>query len=276
MPIDQRLRTGLAGNTDHLVPDLDRELATTYARAHRRRLSRRGLVLAAAAAVAAIAWFADLPDLDGDVVPVAPPPDSERLDRPARPTGTRDPTRWRCGVIRRATALPRAILDVPEGYFTNGGYAVDAGNQYQEPDQWGEVTVWRVDQVLADPCHVRTAADAGTGVEALAQALRRQAGPSTQPRAAVLDDYRGLYLEVTHPAEADLSRCSNGEYTLWRTKPGLLYSQGHPGAVNHLWILDVDGTRLVVAVSNYLDQPAEQHQELIAIAESIHFVEPDS
>ena len=33
MSVDERLRTGFAGNTEHLVPDLDRELRTTDGRA---------------------------------------------------------------------------------------------------------------------------------------------------------------------------------------------------------------------------------------------------
>ncbi len=44
-----------------------------------------------------------------------------------------------------------------------------------------------------------------------------------------------------------------------------------PGVVNRLWILDVDGTRLVVVASLFPDETDELHQEQTAIAESIHF-----
>ena len=46
--------------------------------------------------------------------------------------------------------------------------------------------------------------------------------------------------------------------------------------VNHLWILDVDGTRLVVAASLFPDETDELHQEQITLAESIDFAEPGS
>ena len=75
MSIDERLRVGLALNTEHLVADVESELSTTYRRAHRRRLVRRGAVaVVAAAAVAATAWVVDLPSLDSDVAPVVPTP----------------------------------------------------------------------------------------------------------------------------------------------------------------------------------------------------------
>ena len=164
-------------------------------------------------------------------------------------------------------------MDLPEGYFSNGGYVIDAGRPGGTDDQHGDVSVWHAVQVLADPCHRRTAADVGPTVDDLAQALVRQAGPSSQPRPVVLDGHRGLSLEVTVPPNADLTRCTDEQYALWRTEPkgDSAYSLDSPGVVNRLWILDVDGTRLVLVAGLYPDQTDELHQEQTAIAESIHF-----
>ncbi len=60
MSIDERLRTGLVRNTDHLLPDVEQELDATYGRARVRRVRRGGLALTAVAAVAtAIVWYGD-------------------------------------------------------------------------------------------------------------------------------------------------------------------------------------------------------------------------
>ena len=68
------------------------------------------------------------------------------------------------------------------------------------------------------------------------------------------------------------------EYTLWRTEPRATAPTPRPlrECVNRLWILDVDGTRLVVVASLFPDETDELHQEQIAIAESAHFVVPGS
>jgi hypothetical protein len=172
---------------------------------------------------------------------------------------------------------PRAVFDVPEGYHANGGWVIDAGDGTTD-DQYGGITVWRVLQVLTDPCHGRTAVDAGTTVQDLARALVRQAGPSTQPEPVVLDGHPGVTLDVTIPSDIDLTRCTEGEYSLWRTErrgDGRL-AQDTPGLINRLWILDVDDTRLVLVADLYPDQPDALHQEQTTIAESVHFELPDS
>ena len=279
MSIDERLRTGLVHNTDHLVPDVEHELASTYRRAHGRRLRRVGPALAAAAAVATRSlWYGDVPALR-NAEPIAPDPaprsatDLVDLHGPLEP-GLYSMALW--GESNQTGPLPRAVVDVPEGYFSNGGYDIDAGRQGVTDDQFGQVSGWHAVQVLADPCRGRTAADVGPTVQDLARALVRQTGPSSQPQPVTLDGHHGLSLEVTVPPDADLTRCTDENYTLWRTEPvgDSVFAVPTPGVVNRLWILDVDGTRLVVVTSLYPDETDELHQEQIAIAESIHFVGP--
>lgn len=275
MSIDERLRTGLVHNTDHLLVDVEQELEATYGRARRRR-RRGGLALAAAAAVAALAWWGGLPDLDGDAAPVAPDPsptaptDLVGLQGPLEPGLYSLPT-W--GQSDDTGPLPRAVLDLPEGYFTSGGYVIDAGTDGVTDDQRGAISVWHPVQVLADPCRHSTAAAAGPTVKDLARALVRQAGPSTRPRPVVLDGHPGLAMEVTVPPDTDPTRCTDDKYTLWRTerRGDSALGLSHPGVVNHLWILDVDGTRLVALASLFPDESTALHQEQLTIAESIDF-----
>ena len=271
-PIDERLRIGLAANTDHLMPDLDHELTTTYDRARGRQRVRRGvLALATVAAVAVTAWVVELPDVgDGTVPPVTPNPTPTDLDGYV---GKLDPGTYSMAAWGETDAelLPRAIVTVPEGYWSNGGYVIDAGQDAFEPEELGAVQVYGADQVLTDPCRRRTAADVGPTVDDLARALARQSGPSTQPRPAVLDGRDAVYLEVTVPTETDIATCTDREYSLWLAN-GEPHHHSDPGVVHHLWILEVDGNRLVAVASLYPDQSESQNQELLAMAESIHFV----
>ena len=169
---------------------------------------------------------------------------------------------------RGETRLPRAVLEVPEGYFSNGGWAVDAGSDTAEPDQFGEIMVWPVTHVFDDICNTRSTR-VGPTTRDLARALAAQDGSTTTPPLPVtLDGHRGLYLELT------TSTYAGCRIDLWRNSPEFVYGQDTGGITHHLWILDVDGTRLVVAVSNYPDQTPAQHQELIDIAKTIHFTEP--
>ncbi len=278
MSIDERLRAGLALNTEHLVADVESELDTTYRRARRRQLVRRGvLAVAAAAAIAVTAWVVDLPHPNDDAVPVQPDPTPRDLVgvRGALEPGVYSLAAWG---ERESEPLPRAIVDVPEGYFSNGGYVLDAGSDASpEAGQYGTVQFSRVHRILTDPCRLGTATNVGPTIADLARALVDQRGPSTKPTPVELDGHTGLYLEVSVPPNLDLTDCTNGEYPLWLASPDT--AQAHSdraGIVHHLWILDVDGTPLVLAVSNYPDQPETQHEELITIAESIHFEQTDS
>ncbi|WP_432478670.1 hypothetical protein [Nocardioides sp. GXQ0305] len=273
MSIDERLRTGLAQNTDHLLPDLEAELESTYDRARVRGVRRGAVALAAVAAVAtAVVWYGDVPALR-DAEPVAPDPAPRSATDLKGVQGSLEPGTYR---LRTFGVQSRPVFQVPAGYFSNGGWVIDAGGG-SEPEQLGAVQVWRVDRVLDTPCRRRTSETVGPTAADLAREVASQRGPSTRPVPTELDGHRGSYLEVTVPADTDLAACPGGEYTLWLTgRDSGPWHSDRPGIVHHLWILDVDGTRTVVVASNYPDQPAAQHQELIDLAESVRFEAPGS
>jgi hypothetical protein len=75
------------------------------------------------------------------------------------------------------------------------------------------------------------------------------------------------------PAELDFATCDDGQFWVWSTGDGqLIYSQGPEGRF-HLWILDVDGRRVVVMTHDFPGTPPDDLAELEAIVESIE-IEP--
>jgi hypothetical protein len=89
---------------------------------------------------------------------------------------------------------------------------------------------------------------------------------ATDPVAATLGGYSGKYIDLQLPM--DLTGCATSYYP-W--EPGI-YAQG-PGHRWHLWILDVDGVRVVVQATDYAGTSAENRAEIAAIVQSIQ-IEP--
>jgi hypothetical protein len=280
MSIDERLRAGLSANTEHLVPDLELDLARILRRAHRRRQLRvAGAAVLAAAVVVAIAWLGGVSGLDrasehqGPIkhpkIGTAQPKSMEGINGPIE-KGTWIVPFWG----REYESLPRAVVDVPAGYGSPGGWVVDRGAD-GDPDSYGDVAFWTVAAVLRDPCEGVATDDPGPSVRDLADALRAQPGHrATRPRAVEVDGYSGLYLEVTLPGQERLSGCHKSQQTLWRTDAGDEYGGGIGGSVSRLWILDVDGTRVVMVAGTTPNETPDEVAEVLAIAASTRFIDP--
>ena len=102
----------------------------------------------------------------------------------------------------------------------------------------------------------------GPSVEDLADALVAQkATSSTEPEVVSLAGYDGVYLELTGPP--DLGACDE--------RPGLADERGlyTDDQVDQLWILDVDGQRLIVDASYGPDTTADQRDDLVAMVDSL-------
>jgi hypothetical protein len=76
----------------------------------------------------------------------------------------------------------------------------------------------------------------------------------SEPSDLELGGYRGRFLTLTAPS--DISGCDN-----WRPwEPGI-YAQG-PGNIWNIWIIDVDGLRMVLVGQEFPATPAEVKAEL--------------
>lgn len=91
-----------------------------------------------------------------------------------------------------------------------------------------------------------------------------------------LDGRDGLYLELTAPRNIRFEDCGLGGYFgYWEGMPDdAQHTVGAPGTVDHTWILDVDGVRVVLVAIESPGVTRTQIGELTDMVESVHFVEP--
>jgi hypothetical protein len=81
------------------------------------------------------------------------------------------------------------------------------------------------------------------------------------------------------PGDMSFTGCHNSQLKSWvafidTAEPGdAFYGYSGPGYVEEFWILDVDGTRLMIAAEHSPGSPAEDLAERDAILESI-VIEP--
>jgi hypothetical protein len=169
--------------------------------------------------------------------------------------------------------FPAFLATVPDGWHTIGGWILDRPRSGEEIPPVG-VGFWAVNHVYGHPCQwAGTLVDPGPTVDDLAQALvdvplRNAAEPS----GVTLDGYNGEYLEWSVPADFDFDDCDEGFFESW-TATGWAsdrYQQA-PGQVDRLWILDIDGSRLVIDAYSMPYATAEERAEISAVVESISF-----
>ena len=143
-----------------------------------------------------------------------------------------------------------------------------------------------VTNVVQEGCTGHRAADPPVGptVEDMATAL---AGLSpfdlTKPPSDVtIDGFRGKHLELTVPDLAfeefddgnKFTDCTDGELWSYIGKPlgFAYYGYSHPGQVEEFWLLDVDGTRLMIVAGTSPGSSEGDIAELRSILGSIDIV----
>jgi hypothetical protein len=179
---------------------------------------------------------------------------------------------------------PAFTLTVPEGWATLGGWIVDHPRPGKDVPPIA-VQFWDVDEVYGHPCQWKgTLSQPGPTVDDLAKALvDRPLRNATQPIDITLDGYAGKSLEWSVPADfeiddrgdfpdCDLTDDGHRDFKSWTGKgwAGNRYQQG-PGQVDRLWILDIDGARLVIDAFDMPSATSAERQELLDVVASIRF-----
>jgi hypothetical protein len=174
----------------------------------------------------------------------------------------------------RPTHLPKIAITVPDGWFNYDGWAVRKGPDLPPPVF---VTLWDVAGVYPTPCKWtgKALVQPGRDVNGLASALAKQPlRNATAPTATTLAGYRGKYLELSVPTGIEFDDCDEGSFESW-TANGWSSDryQQKPGQVDRIWILDVDGQRLVVDASYLPEATGRDRAELERVVNSIRFLD---
>jgi len=125
--------------------------------------------------------------------------------------------------------------------------------------------------IYADPCNDRGFLDPQPGptVDDLASALASLPGLDvTTPTEVTVDGYRGKQLTLTAPDNFDGCTLSREGYRIWQLPLGAIFSFT-PGQRMALWILDVNGERLVVSSETFPVTTAQELAEAQAILDSM-------
>lgn len=160
-------------------------------------------------------------------------------------------------------------------YGLEGDGLVDNGSA--DPPGGAQITVWGGQlAVYGDACHwAGTPADPRTGltvddlVVALSAQLSREAAAPTE---IMVDGHAGKAMELTVPADIAFADCDNNEFRTWKeVESNTPLLELAPGQHDLVWIIDVNGKRVVIDTTFYEGTSAADRAELQAILDSIHF-----
>lgn len=165
-------------------------------------------------------------------------------------------------------------LTVPPGWVAATDFRVISpaeGREKTAPNNSALVMGWTNFWVglSSEPCsqigHQRTDIDVGPSVQDFVEAV--VAHPTldiTAPSEVSLGGYRGLFFTLTGPS--DISGCE--EWRPW--EPGF-FAQG-PNNLWDVWVMDVNGFRILIVAHRFPETPADVSAELREIVGSIRFV----
>jgi hypothetical protein len=249
------------------------------------------IAIAAAAVLVAVVGYNFLPGSNGPGITGPSPSPS--------PTATPAP---------RPTPAPTGPIALPAGPVTAGTYVAhpfvapndSIGFRFALPDGWegggpagrspvgaspttgygapygmsiGFLTVLSLE---SDPCNWKDGAAVGAGqtVDDLVTALAANPGYEvTDPADVTLGGFSGKRIDIQVPVDLDLATCDDAQFWVWAVGDGqTIYAQGPEGRF-HLWILDVQGRRVLVMTHDFPGTPADDLAELQAIVDSIQ-IEP--
>jgi hypothetical protein len=165
------------------------------------------------------------------------------------------------------------VIKAPEGYQNLGGWTFVTGEPFHA------MGFQTAELVPPDPCgskggdKFKAAVDPGPSVEDLADALVAQKGAATsEPVPVTVGGHRGLYLTYQVAKGIDVLKCEARAFDIFSTGPGSWWLEASRERAA-IWILDVDGERLVLAWVAVPGVTRAQMREMTRMVESARFVE---
>lgn len=179
----------------------------------------------------------------------------------------------------------RLTFTVPAGWATEEGFVFKGpapGASLSPGDVSDEellMVTWKVTHVYDDICQDRTLTTAGTTAAQLASALRAQKGRAiSAPTSVTLGGFPATRMELTIPADLDVSTCDGGIIRFW-PDPGPAESGGlccsAPGSTDVVYVVDVAGEPFAVVARHQANSSAGDIAELDNIVASIR-LEPST
>jgi hypothetical protein len=160
-------------------------------------------------------------------------------------------------------------ISVPAGWVgtVGGSYAA-----YLDSESGYAVIAFSLAQsVYADPCSEEGFLDPPPGptVNDLAAALAALPGlDATSPADVTIDGYRGKQLVLTRSETFDDCTLPAAKYQVWQLPLGTIFTIT-AGQRMALWILDVNGRRLVISVATFQATTARELSDVQEILDSI-------
>lgn len=158
-------------------------------------------------------------------------------------------------------------LDVPAGWTSEGRALVPAA---ADSDNGGIFVLADAPHGLfSDPCNAdgkpgNTDVTIGVTAEDLANAFAAQtAYEHSLPADVTLGGYSGKTMDLLMP----ITSCNEGRLFIWEGSDSSVYAD--PGHDFHLWILDVEGKRIVIFFQDSATTPDALKAEARAMVESI-------
>jgi hypothetical protein len=153
--------------------------------------------------------------------------------------------------------------------FSTLGMRRDSGTA-----EWVGISFWDPLEVATDSCRWRDSFETpGESVAEFADALVAIPGrQATSPAPVTVGGYDGVYLEWSLPADLDLATCDDETTVAWTAALDRTRTHFFAGMIDRIWILDVDGERILIDV---ISLPVEQEairQRVDDVINSLRFV----
>jgi hypothetical protein len=168
----------------------------------------------------------------------------------------------------------RLVFTVPAGWSTRGGDLYTRKHS-EQPGEVGFFS-WVVTHVYADACNsAGTLTEVGPTVDDLVNALASQAGSAAaEPVGLSIGGYAGVRVDMSGDADLDAASCRvPNVLQIWANEAETDFFAIGPDIVSasSVYIVDVEGERVVITAGGNTDASATDLAELDAIIASIRF-----
>jgi len=170
-------------------------------------------------------------------------------------------------------SVPGAHLTVMvlDGWSAFDGFV--AKGDADDPPNWMALGSSSVANIYSDRCEwIGALLDPPPGptVDDLANAFAEIWGSdATTPTDVMVDGFAGKQVVLTVPTDVNFADCVSGHFMSWRDSGGGDRWYQGPGQIEQLWILDVEGERLLIGATYFPEATPQDRVELQQIIDSI-------